>query len=128
MLKIEEIKHCNRCDATFEEPLTELLTQGPHYAKARCPFCKYTFGFLPKPENKEQLEKRPEKHTPEELDIKYCQLCLRHEEKLGKGWLCVHHMDDDPANNDRLNLMVVCIACHKLIAWLRTYTNDHFKE
>ena len=126
MIKISEINRCYRCSAIFEEPKIQMCSRGPHHATVRCPACDYFLGFMPKPENKEKLEKRPEKCTPEEMGIDWCQICLRKEDELGKGWLCVHHIDDDPTNNERLNKMVVCIACHKLISWTRTYMKDHF--
>jgi len=50
------------------------------------------------------------------------------KEQRKEGHLETHHIDNDPANNDRLNLLVVCIACHKLIHWARTYIRNHMTD
>jgi hypothetical protein len=120
--------NCPRCGVEVE-PNESLCEDGPHYAKAICPDCGRFLYFIGKPENKTQLEKRPNGcPTPAKLDIDYCQLCLRHKEKIGKGYLETHHIDGNPANNDRLNHFIVCIGCHKLIHWMRTYIKNHMED
>ena len=39
-----------------------------------------------------------------------CELCDRNCDKLH-----VHHLDGNPENNNRNNLMVLCMGCHKAI-------------
>jgi len=118
---------CPRCNIEVV-PKEILYESGPHYAKAVCPECDCYLYMIAKPKNKEKLEKRPNGcPSPDKLEIDFCQVCLRHKEKLGKGYLETHHIDDDPTNNDRLNLQVVCIACHKWIHWTRTYLKNHME-
>ena len=116
------------CPGCHEEiyPEVKILESGPHYAKVQCPICERGLGFMPKPKNEDKNAKRPSCPSAVDLDIHHCQICLRASPELGKGWLCVHHIDDDPTHNDRMNLLVVCIACHKLIHWTRTYLYSHF--
>ena len=126
-LRTDEWQQCKHCGKYVVVDL-EILSSGPHYAKVVCSECGGYMGrFQPKPKNEAKLLKRPNGcPTPEQLEINYCQICLRNKEQLGKGWLCTHHIDDDPTNNDRINHLVVCIACHKLIEWTRTYFYRHF--
>jgi hypothetical protein len=118
---------CPRCN-TFDLPdLAD--APPPHDKKVICHQCGYCFGFIAKPKNKEKLDHRPNGcPTPDDLKINHCQICLRHRGQIGKGHLETHHIDNDPANNDRLNLLVVCIACHKLIHWARTYIRNHMTD
>ena len=118
---------CKNCWKEVEAVETLCIT-GPHYAQARCPECDTFLYFVAKPKNEEKLAKRPNGcPSPEALEIDYCQICLRHRSKIGRGHLSTHHVDDDPTNNDRLNLQVVCIACHKWIHWSRTYLKNHME-
>lgn len=123
-LSTDEWQTCKYC-GLYTEVVVEVLDHGPHYAKVLCRECKRCIGFMAKPKNMAKLEKRPNNcPTPEDLGIDHCQICLRLKEQCHRSYLCVHHIDDDPTNNDRLNLMVVCYACHALIHWMRKYYND----
>jgi hypothetical protein len=55
-----------------------------------------------------------------ERDNRQCQVC---GERPGKLW--VHHIDEDPKNNDDKNLVTICPRCHQgpLHAW-HTVTFD----
>jgi hypothetical protein len=123
-MKFEPLQPCPQCNEIVE--VREILcTEGPHFSQVRCPGCDHFFGFRDKPKNDPKLEKRPNGcPTPKDLGINYCQVCLRPKEKVKREYLCTHHQDDDPTNNVRENLQVVCIACHKLIAWTRAYFTD----
>lgn len=121
---------CRSCHKDVEPLVTLLPETSIHYAEVRCSICHSWLGFKAKPKNEEKLEKRPNgAPTPEDLRIDYCQICLRPREWLGvRETLETHHIDDDPQNNDRLNHLIVCTACHKWIAWVRLYFNDHLKH
>lgn len=119
---------CPRCE-NFDLPDVVKADKGPHEKKVVCNKCGCTFGFLAKEKNEKKLDHRPNGcPTPEMLGIDYCQICLRHKSKIGKGHLDTHHIDGNPANNDRLNYLVVCVACHRLIHWTRTYIKNHMEE
>jgi DNA-directed RNA polymerase subunit RPC12/RpoP len=120
--------HCNRCNKDIEPDYKE-RPDTPHAGELRCPDCGFFLGWKAKPENEKKLSKRPNgAPTPADLNIDFCQLCLRQREWLGTNeTLETHHINDDPTNHERLNLLVACTACHKLIAWLRLYTNTHLQ-
>ena len=123
-LRTDELQICQFCKALVQVTVV-LCDVGPHFAKAVCPECQRTLGFIPKPKNQDRLDKRPNGcPTPEQLGISRCQVCLKDKDRTHRQYLSTHHIDDDPTNNDRLNLLVVCYACHRLIHWLRTYFND----
>ena len=97
-----------------------------HGFEVCCKQCNKHIAWAGKPENKEKNEKRPPCPSPADLSIQYCQICLLKKEDLGHlETLHTHHIDDDPKNNDRLNLMVVCTSCHALIGHQRTYRYSH---
>lgn len=126
--KLHPKNYCNRCGKEVE-PVVIPYESGPHYAKGVCPDCESFLYIIPKPKNEEKLAKRPNGcPTPDALEIYRCQVCLRHKDDLGRGHLETHHIDDDPTNNDRLNWLVVCVACHKLIHWTRTYMKNHMES
>jgi hypothetical protein len=121
---------CRHCRNDIVPNIEILPETSIHYGKYTCPVCDSWIGFKAKPENEKKLEKRPNgTPTPEALGIEYCQICLRPRERLGsRETLDTHHIDDDPANLERLNFLIVCSACHKLIAWTRTYFNEHLQR
>jgi len=46
-------------------------------------------------------------------DIYKCEVCKVKFEKLkGKRQLIIHHIDNNPLNNDLKNLQIVCNKCH----------------
>lgn len=120
-MKFEPLQPCPKCDQLVE--VKEILCEnGPHFSQVRCSKCDYFFGFRAKPKNDNKLEKRPNgAPTPKDLDIDFCQICLRQKTEVHKEYLITHHIDDDPTHNERLNYLVVCQACHKLIEWVRKY-------
>lgn len=120
-------KWCPECQAEVVPTVIE-RPQGPHEADIRCPTCERHLGFKPKAKNIEKLEKRPEKPTAEQLGVAHCELCRRDLYRLGKGWLEVHHLDGEPRNNERVNLLVVCVMCHRQIHLMQTYVNNHLTE
>jgi hypothetical protein len=123
-LRTDEWQQCKHCGKYVTVDI-EILTSGPHYAKIVCSECGGYMGYQPKPKNEAKLLKRPNGcPTPTDLGIDYCQMCLRTRDKVKRKYLCVHHQDDDPTNNNRTNLQVVCVACHKLIAWVRAYSDN----
>lgn len=66
-------------------------------------------------------------NIPLDLWIDICQMCLLAYDHLGYSEVLeTHHIDDNPQNNDRLNLFVACTSCHKLIHHQRTYRYTHY--
>lgn len=123
-MKFEPLQPCPRCNKIVQVEET-LCEDGPHFSQLRCPECKHFFGFRAKPKNDDKLEHRPNGcPSPKDLNIDYCQICLNEKDYVHKQYLETHHIDNNPSNNDRLNLLVVCRACHRLIHWTRTYLND----
>lgn len=117
--------YCVTCDADVEPTISLVEHKADHYAEARCPNCNKWLYWVGKPDNQKKLEHRPNGcPTPKDLSIDYCQICLNEKAKVHNQFLETHHIDNNPANNDRLNLLVVCRACHRLIHWTRTYLND----
>lgn len=94
----------------------------PHEAEIKCTECHSFLGWKKKEKNE---GKRPANiHSPESLGIELCQLCLLPKQHLGTHeTLDIHHIDDEPENNLRENILVVCTSCHKLIHHQRTYRN-----
>jgi len=120
---------CRYCSVDVEPNFRE-RPDTPHYGEYLCPHCGRSLGWKAKPKNEKKIASRPSgMPSPSDLGIDYCQICLRLKPWLGLNeTLETHHINDDPTNNDRLNLLVVCTACHKLIAWLRLYTNTHLQK
>ncbi len=119
---------CRFCNAEIE-PVFNPRPDTPHAGELRCPECDRFLGWKPKEKNEKKLEKRPACPTPADLEIDWCQVCLRKRDQLGiNETLETHHIDDDPTNNDRLNFLVVCTMCHKWIAWVRLYVNSHLQS
>jgi hypothetical protein len=56
--------------------------------------------------------KIPQKTETEVLFINDRTCCVCRNKKKG---VCIHHIDDNPSNNDISNLSVVCTECHDLI-------------
>jgi uncharacterized CHY-type Zn-finger protein len=120
---------CKNCEHEIT-PDIEPRESGPHEAALRCPLCGWFLGWKAKEKNQPKLDKRPNNcPTPTDLEIDYCQICLRPRTWLGQHeTLETHHIDDDPAHNERSNYLVVCTACHKLVAWTRLYVNTHLRR
>lgn len=94
----------------------------PHEAEIRCGLCHCFLGWKRKEKN--EGKRLPQVHSPESVGIDYCEICLLHRKHLGMNeTLDIHHIDDNPENNERINISVVCTGCHKLIHHQRTYRN-----
>lgn len=105
------------------EPVINPRPDTPHEAELRCPLCNKFLEWKRKENNK---DKRDGKVKVSRIGLDYCQLCLRKKVQLGtRETLTVHHIDEDPHNNEPLNHLVVCDACHKLIHHIRVYHNYH---
>ena len=123
-----EYRICGVCD---RPDCGEYNIEATHFSEIHghryhCIECGYTWwgGRL---KNKDKNIKRPICPTASDMDISYCQICMLEGRDLGYSeTLEVHHIDDNPQNNDRLNLMVACTACHKLIHYQRTYRYNHY--
>lgn len=121
-------RYCNHCKQEVYT-VVEILSSGPHYGKESCQICSRFVGFTKKPKNE---GKRPKnKHTAKSLGITFCQMCLRHGDRLGsRGALEVHHVVEINCGGEDVpeNIWVICTSCHKLIHHQRTYLNIHLKD
>jgi len=119
---------CNACKADVA-PLFQMTSVGPHESKMVCPLCS---GFLGWGRKEKNIDKRGKnKVTPSDHGIEYCQLCLRHKNKLGKfETLEIHHVIEINKHGEDIkeNTWLLCTCCHKLTHHLRTYLNDHFEN
>jgi 5-methylcytosine-specific restriction endonuclease McrA len=60
-----------------------------------------------------------------------CQLCGRKEEenlKLFQACLSVHHIDYNKKNDDKNNLITLCLPCHSSTHKNRKQWIEHFKK
>jgi predicted RNA-binding Zn-ribbon protein involved in translation (DUF1610 family) len=116
---------CVKCGSFSFEEISFNEIHGHLY---HCPDCGYK-GWGGRKHNEEKNKKRPPCPTAEDLRVYQCDICTRQEHYLGYSeTLEVHHRDGDPANNDRLNLWVLCTVCHKLVHHQRTYRGEHFMQ
>ncbi len=53
----------------------------------------------------------------------YCNLCYKHTD----DWQ-IHHIDEDPSNNDPDNLVFLCLNCHSKIHTKRSMSGNYTKE
>ena len=121
-----EFRTLSRCDRCKSDNIADKSFSEIHGHRYVCGDCGYTcWGGRLKIRDKNI--KRPKCPTPEDLGVDYCQICLLPRESLGYAeTLETHHIDDEPANNDRINLLVVCTSCHSLINHQRTYRYNHY--
>ena len=116
---------CKYCQSEME-PTINPRPDTPHEAETRCSTCGRFLEWKRKENNK---DKRDGKVKVSRIGIDYCQICLRKKTQLGtRETLTVHHIDEDPYNNDPLNHLVACDACHKLIHHIRVYHNYHLTD
>lgn len=95
--------------------------KGPHYAKVICRVCGH-WHWMKKPKN--EGKRPPNKYTPADLGINYCQICLRSRNDLIKTeTLEVHHIIEVGKDGEDVpeNCWVVCTPCHRIIHYNRTY-------
>jgi hypothetical protein len=115
-------KYCGEVE-TFIRPRPDTI----HGYEVCCFECNAHIGWAGKPKNDKKHEERPPCPSPEDLEIDWCQMCLLPKNMLGENeTLHTHHIDDEPKNNERLNLFVVCTSCHTLIHHQRTYRYNHY--
>ena len=114
--------YCKYCDKDVfvienERPDT------PHNCEIKCAeghFIKW------KPKDKNINKRQKSKFKPSDLEIDYCQWCLRYE--LGKNEVLeIHHIIEirDGGEDVKDNILVLCTACHSLVHWTRVYLNKH---
>lgn len=110
--------------------IVTVCDSGPHYARITCSVCGDWLTWQAKPDSDSSKYRRPASHR--ELVRKYgsgfCELCLRPESELNpKHGLIGHHVvpfKDDGAD-DRMNVWILCTACHALVHWMRTYNSKN---
>jgi 5-methylcytosine-specific restriction endonuclease McrA len=114
-------EYCKYCDDITQQD--EFIGPfGPHYGKIVCNYCGNTTRWMKKPEN--QFKRVPNKYLPKDLDIHYCQICLRLKEDLiNHEVLESHHIIEIQNNGEDKpeNIMVACTPCHRIIHFLRIY-------
>lgn len=117
-----ECKYCGTTE-TFIRPRPDTI----HGFEICCKQCTKHITWAGKPRNRIKHEKRPPCPSPDDLNIDWCQICLLPKAFLGAlETLHTHHIDDNPQNCERSNLIVVCSSCHKLIEHQRTYRYNHY--
>jgi len=52
-----------------------------------------------------------------------CQECGKSESELSIP-LCIHHIDNNPANNNPMNLITLCITCHSALYKMAVHPNQ----
>lgn len=98
-----------------------------HYGKLVCPICERFVTWVKKPENQGKKRRPSQDHLRWLFDdehIDYCQLCMRPRASLPHGTvLDVHHIIEvhDGGTDDRLNLLLLCNVCHRIVHLLRMY-------
>lgn len=120
-----EKKYCNRCQCEVET-VEQILSEGKHYGKLNCAECGSYVCFIPKPKNGGKRKKN--RFLPHDLGVDFCQMCLRHESRLGKrDVLESHHVLEIGEGGEDLpeNILVLCTSCHRLTHHQRTYLNHH---
>lgn len=122
---LEYLAPCPRCGDGGPHAVT-LMTEGKHYAKARCVACDAFLRWLPKPADDATKYKRPQKHRNlvAEYGSGYCEMCLREQHELAKGEsLEAQHVIEfqDGGSEKRENIWILCTSCHSLVHWLRRY-------
>jgi len=124
-VKQEECRACGH-----EGP--HVVTETPnltHWARLDCGSCKRWIRWLPKPDSDPTKYRRPAEHRNlvEKYGRGFCELCLRKESELeGRNVLTAHHVQEfkDGGEPSRENVWIVCIACSRLIHWVRTYHGE----
>jgi len=124
-MEYNQLSKCDRASCGSEN-ITNTSFSEIHGYRYVCLDCGYTC-WGGKLKNKEKIEKRPPCPSASDLNINYCQMCLLESNNLGYAeTLETHHIDDQPKNNERSNLHIVCTSCHKLIHHQRTYRYNHY--
>lgn len=114
---------CDRCNSEEIQKTNFNEIHGNWYVCGKCGY-RCWGGRL---KNKVKNEKRPAWPSARDLGVEYCQICRRTRDMLGYSQtLETHHLDGDPTNNDKSNLIVVCTHHHKWIHHEITYLNEHY--
>lgn len=63
-------------------------------------------------------------------EAKYrCKMCKsKHDKNNPQKILTTHHIDGDPENNEKTNLMALCAECHLRIESMNRKLIKHIKE
>jgi 5-methylcytosine-specific restriction endonuclease McrA len=122
-----EERRCNTCGKDMPFVVKVLPEKSIHYAECRCIDCGNHLGFVKKPQN-ENKRGRSSKYKPADLGKNYCQMCLRHEARLGnRETLEIHHIQEIQQGGKDLpeNVWVLCTPCHRYVHYQRRYLNLH---
>ena len=117
--------YCNNCGCDVTVDIKPMGHEGPHYARATCPYCRQYIGWVGKPENNDKRTKSS-KFTPDNCNIHYCEICGR--TKFGsKETLNPHHKIpiNEGGLDERDNVLFACTACHRMCHYLRIHLNSH---
>lgn len=123
MIEYRILKECGKCGCPDISETTFNEIHGHHYV---CNVCGYRCwgGRL---QNEEKCNKRPRHPSQANLQVNICEMCGLEERFLNYGQtLEVHHKDLNPANNDRLNLWVLCTKHHKLVHHIQHWEGEGF--
>jgi len=99
----------------------EVNAPPPHWKKLECAGCGKFHGFSKKPGSM----KRRTKTSLRLAYVDYCQLCLRPRDMLAAigRELTGHHVIEhrDGGSDEQSNIWTLCVGCHQLVHWMRTY-------
>jgi len=121
-----KILFCKACDAERQHVLTDRPDTPHGGGEWRCHDCGRHHSWAKKEKNEGKREKN--KHTPESLEIDFCQMCGRKRNRLVTNeTLEVHHVHEIAKGGPDTpeNIWVLCTSCHSLVHHQRTYLNYH---
>lgn len=103
---------CKQCGFREAEKIGKSRKTGEQLYRSVCQTCnKNRWGFE---DTRTSRDKSPWKTLSMKIrqEVGKCERCDFTPEHLGQ--LDVDHIDGNPDNNDRINLMVLCSNCHRL--------------
>lgn len=133
-----EFHQCRACQCAMPTAI-KLEEKGIHHARLVCSGCGVYIRFLPKPGQEKKRRPAAARNLVREFSRGFCEMCTRRERDLPPGQcLEAHHVVpyspdeaatlgfDEPGDNTRENIQIVCTGCHRLIDWARTYVRTHY--
>lgn len=123
---------CGSCEQT-NQARPRKCDSGPHFAKYECVACGRFHSWSAKPDELKTHKTRSAKHSDlvRKFGSGFCEMCLRSESELRKqDTLVGHHVKEhhDGGDASRVNIWIVCTACHSQIHHVRTYFGKNKRD